>query len=113
MILQILQYLAITGTLLTGLYSIFWPMKVRGFTGLEVNGGRGITEIRSVLGAMFVGLAGAALVLNSPQAFAMLGIAYLAIAVVRGISMFVDDSLVSSNYISLGVELVFGFILIL
>ncbi len=43
----------------------------------------------------------------------MLGFTYILVAVVRGISMFVDDSVMSSNTISLVTELVLGIILIL
>jgi hypothetical protein len=43
----------------------------------------------------------------------MLGITYLVIAVVRTVSMFLDDSLVSSNYISIAAEVIFGVLLIL
>ena len=51
MLLQILQYIAAIVTILTGLVSLFWPLRVLGFTGLDVNGGRGVTEIRTILGA--------------------------------------------------------------
>ncbi len=43
----------------------------------------------------------------------MLGIAYLAIFAVRLVSLFVDKSFEQSNYISLGVEIAFGVILML
>jgi len=92
---------------------MFWPLKVRGFTGLEVSGGRGITEIRAVLGAFFVGLGACALYFNGAETYAMLGITYLVVAVVRTISMFVDRSVVSSNVISAVAELVLGIILVL
>jgi hypothetical protein len=42
----------------------------------------------------------------------MLGIAYLGVALVRGVSMFVDKSVVQSNVISLVVEIIFGIILV-
>jgi hypothetical protein len=43
----------------------------------------------------------------------MLGVGYLAIGVVRLVSIFLDKSAVKSNWISLGVEIVFGVLLIL
>jgi len=113
MILPILQYLAAIATLLTGAVSLFWPLKVLGFTGLDVNGGRGITEIRTILGALFIGLGAAALYFNMPETYLMLGITYLVMAVVRGISILIDKSAVSSNIISLVAEFAFGIILIL
>jgi len=111
--LLVLKYIAGIATILTGLVSLIWPMKVRGFTGLEVAGGRGVTEIRSVLGAFFIGLGGAVLYFNQAETYIMLGVTYLLVGVVRGISMFLDKSVVSSNVISLVVELVFGVILVL
>lgn len=113
MIFTILRIVAAIATILTGVASLFWPLSVQGFTGLTANGGRGITEIRTVLGALFIGLGGAALYFNAPETYKMLGIMYLAMAVVRGISMFVDGSVVSSNVISLIAEVIFGIILVL
>jgi len=113
MIIQILQIIAAVGTILTGLYSLLRPATLTGFTGLSPVGGRGITEIRAVLGGFFIALGAAPLFLNSPVAYLMLGIAYLGVALVRGISMLVDKSVVRSNIISLAVEIIFGVILVL
>ena len=113
MILQILKYVAAIATIITGLASLLWPTRVLGFTGLDVVGGRGITEVRTILGALFVGLGVAALYFNIPETYKMLGIAYLVMAVVRAISIVVDKSMVSSNVISVVAEAVFGIILIL
>jgi len=113
MIIQILKYVAAIATILTGLASLFWPTRVLGFTGLDVSGGRGITEIRTILGALFVGLGAAALFFNMPETYRMLGITYVVMAVVRTVSMIVDDSLVSSNIISVIAEAVFGIILLI
>jgi hypothetical protein len=112
-ILQLLQIIAAIGTILTGAVSLFWPAKVQGFTGLSANGGRGITEIRTILGALFIALGAAALYFNLPATYQMLGITYLTMGIVRGISIFVDKSAVSSNIISVVVELIFGIILVL
>ena len=113
MLLDILQIVAGIGTVLTGLLSLFRPQAVEGFTGLKPTGARGVTEIRAVLGAFFVGLGGAVLYLRVPAAYQTLGIAYLCVAVVRTISMFVDKSVVSSNIISVISEVVLGIILVL
>ena len=113
MILQILQIIAGIATIATGVVSLFWPRSIRGFTGLAPDGGRGITEIRAVLGAFFVGLGASVLILNDPAAYMMLGITYLTVAVVRLVSMFLDKSVERSNIISFVVEVVFGVILVL
>lgn len=111
--LEILKIVAGIATILIGIVALIWPLKVRGFTGLEVNGGRGVTEIRAVLGGFFIGLGGAVLFLNVPAAYQTLGIAYLVVAVVRTVSMFIDNSVVSSNIISIVTEVIFGLILVL
>ena len=111
--LEILQFIAVIGTLFTGLFSLVWPERVKGFTGLHTESGRGITEIRSILGGFFVGLAGAAFFLDHAVSYPLLGITYLVVAGVRTVSMFLDDSVVSSNLISIGAEVVFGVVLVL
>ena len=113
MLLEILQIICAVGTILTGLVSLFFPRRVTGFTGLEPRGGRGITEIRAVLGAFFVALGAVPLILGSGATYMMLGIAYLAVGAVRAVSMFVDRSVERSNVISLVAELIFGVILVL
>jgi hypothetical protein len=111
--LDILKIITAAATILTGAVSLFLPLKVLGFTGLDVNGGRGITEIRTILGALFIGLGAAVLYFNTQATYQVLGITYLAMAAVRGVTMFLDDSVVSSNIISFVTELVFGILLIL
>ncbi|OGO12680.1 MAG: hypothetical protein A2Y93_07425 [Chloroflexi bacterium RBG_13_68_17] len=110
--LQIVQVIAALATIVTGLVSLFWPRAVQGFTGLRAEGGRGITEIRAVLGGFFVALGAAPLALGA-DAYRMLGIAYLAVAAVRAVSIFVDRSGVQSNWISLAVEVLLGAVLVL
>ena len=112
-LLEILKIAVAIATILTGLVSLIWPLRVRGFTGLEVNGGRGVTEIRSILGGVFVGLGAAVLILNEPAAYITLGITYLVVAAVRTISMFIDKSVERSNVISVITEVIMGIILVL
>jgi len=105
--------MAVIATILTGLVSLIWPLKVQGFTGLTAPGGRGITEIRSILGGLFIGLGIAVFVLGTRETYQMLGIMYLVIGVVRAVSIAIDRSPEQSNIISLIVEIVFGIILVL
>ena len=111
--INLLKIIAALGTIVTGLFSLIKPLSVRAFTGLEVAGPRGITEIRAVLGGFFIALGAAPLVLNRPDMFLMLGLAYFGVAVVRAVFMFLDKSLVRSNYISLATEVILGIILVL
>ena len=112
-ILKILQIIAVVATILTGLVSLIWPLKVQDFTGLTAPGGRGITEIRSILGALFIGLGIAVFLLGTRETYQMLGIMYLAIAAVRAVSIVIDKSAEQSNTISLIAEIVLGIILVL
>lgn len=113
MFIQILQIIAAVGTILTGLFSLIKPEAITDFTGLRPEGGRGITEIRSILGGLFIALGIFPLIVNSPVAYMMLGVTYLGIGVVRAVSMFMDKSVIQSNVISLVVEIIFGVILVI
>ena len=52
-------------------------------TSYLVDAQRGITEIRSILGGLFIGLGIAVFILGVRETYQMLGIMYLAIAAVR------------------------------
>lgn len=103
---QILKIVAVVATLLTGLYSLLQPKKIKGFTGLEASSPRAITEIRAVMGGTFIGLGIAALFFPIKEVYFTLGIAYAAIALIRAVSMVLDRSMVRSNLISLVSEVV-------
>jgi hypothetical protein len=111
--LEILKIIAAVGTIATGLISLIRPKAVFGFTGLEVSGPRGISEIRSVLGGLFIGLGAAPLILGATGAYQTLGISYLAIGIVRLFSILIDKASEASSWISLGVEIVFGIVLVI
>ncbi|MDY6847119.1 MAG: DUF4345 family protein [Chloroflexota bacterium] len=110
---MVLKIVAATGTIVTGLLALIKPESIYGFTGLRADGGRGITEIRSIFGGLFIALGGVALYYRTPQVYNMLGIMYLVIALVRAVSMILDKSVETSNIISLVVEIVLGIILII
>ena len=111
--LEVVQIVIAVATIATGAISLFRPESIRGFTGLVAEGPRGITEIRAIMGGVFIGLGLAPLLLNSPDAYRTLGITYLVIAAIRAISIYIDSSAASSNTISLIVEIVFGVLLML
>jgi len=110
---MILKMIAALATVATGLFATLTPLRAQNFIGLTVVGGRGITEIRSIFGALFIALGMIPLLTREPSTYWMLGVSYLAIAVVRGVSIFVDQSATQSNWISLGAEIILGVILIL
>ncbi len=110
---QILLIGVALATIATGLISLVKPQAVTGFTGLSPDGPRGISEIRSVLGGLFIGLGAAPLIYGTPEAYRVLGIGYLAVGVARTFSIVYDRSTARSNLISVVVEYVFGVILLL
>lgn len=112
-LLTVFKYIALVSTMVIGFVSIFWPRSVQGFTGLQAPAGRGITEIRAILGAFFFGLGLLPFLLGTPETFQMLGYTYLIVAIVRGVFMFVDNSVERSNVISVVSEVVLGVVLVL
>ena len=113
-LLLILKISCAVLTVAVGIVSVVKPTSVYEFTGLQAAGPRGITEIRSILGAVFIGLGLAPFLLGpNPAVFKAGGITYLAVALVRLVSIFLDKSSMPSNWISLGAEIVLGIILLL
>jgi hypothetical protein len=109
MFISILQLIAVIATIAIGLFSLFAPTKIEGFTGLKPVGGRGVAEIRAIFGGAFIGLGLVPLLLNKSVAYPMLGIVYLAIGLTRVVTtIFLDKSRESSNLISVASELVLG-----
>lgn len=108
----ILKSIAAIATIATGLLALIKPGAVYGFAGLKADGARGVSEIRSIFGGLFIGLGAAPFFLGA-DAFSMLGIGYIAIAAARAFSMVFDNSYEKSNLISLVSEVVLGVILVL
>jgi hypothetical protein len=111
-LLILLKMIAALATAATGLLGLIRPTAVYGFTGLTASGVRGISEIRAIFGGLFIGLGIAPLFLGTP-AYLMLGIGYLAIAIARIASIVLDRSTSQSNWISLGIEILLGAILVI
>ena len=95
-----------------GLLSVLRPRSAGAFTGLTAPGPRGISEIRSVIGGLFVGLGIAALIFRTHSAFGTVGIGYLTVGAVRAASIYHDRAPTRSNWISLGFEIVSGILLL-
>ena len=113
--LSILKIAAAAGTILVGLFSTFNPKGIKGFTGLDVAGNaRGTTEVRAIVGGVFIGLGLAPLIWRSQaeSMYLMLGFTYLVVASVRTVSMFADKSIVQSNIISVVSEVILGILLV-
>lgn len=112
-LLPVLKIIVCIATIITGGIALFKPESIFTFIGLRADSGRGITELRSVMGSGLIALGAVPLFFPIYETFLMLGIAYLAVAVVRFISMFLDISISWSNMISFMTEVVFGIILVI
>lgn len=111
-LLMILKIIAALLTAATGLLALIKPDATYGFIGLNANGVRGVSEIRSIFGGLFIALGLVPLFLG-PVAYQMLGITYLAIAAARAFSIVFDKSYAQSNLISLVIEILLGAILVI
>jgi hypothetical protein len=110
--LGILKLIAALATAATGVLALVKPDATYGFIGLTSTSVRGVSEIRAIFGGLFIAL-GLVPLFYGTTAYRILGIGYLAIAVVRLFSIFFDKSFAQSNWISLAIEVVFGVILVL
>jgi hypothetical protein len=110
--MMILKYLAALATVATGLFALIKPSATYGFIGLKAEGVRGVSEIRSIFGGLFIAIGAAPFFLGAP-AYLILGIVYLGIALARAFSILFDRSYAQSNLISLAVEIVLGLVLVL
>jgi hypothetical protein len=108
-----IKVIVAVATMAFGAMSIVSPPAAERFTGLTAAGPRGVSEIRAVLGGLFVGLGLATLIYRTPSAFGTLGIGYLIIAVVRGASIYFDRAPTPTNWASLAFEIVFGVLLLI
>lgn len=72
----------------------------------------GFSEIRAASGALFIGLGLAAILINSPIAFAMVGFAYAGAALGRFTSIVADGSGALTSWSFLAVEIAFAATLI-
>ena len=111
--IEILQFIAVIATIAIGVFALVLPTRIEGFTGIKAIGGRGVAEIRAIFGGVFIGMGVATFLLDKTIAYPMFGIIYLAIGLVRVVTIFLDQSRESSNLISVATELIFGVLFLL
>jgi hypothetical protein len=111
-----MNYLHLIATLVTiglGIYSMLKPHSLLRFTGLTSPTGRGVTEVRVVMGALLIGVGAAVLARGGEVGYWILGVTYLAVGIARIAFIFIDKSANRSNWFSVGFELVMGILLVL
>lgn len=77
-------------TLIIGAVGFFKPQLFTDSMGIQMNKPEAWSEIRAVFGGMNIGLSIAALVLNSPEVFMSLGLAWLFLTLARFYSIVKD-----------------------
>lgn len=113
MILDVLQVVALLSTAAFGVIGLVKPESITGFTGLNPNGARGLSELRGIFGGLFIGLGLAPLLLGTAEAYQVIGIGYLVLAAARSFSVIYDGCYDRSNLISVVTEIAFGIVLVL
>jgi len=109
----VLRLGVLIGTLVSGVLLVLAPNRASTFTGLAPKLPRGTTEIRAAMGGVFTVLGLAPLIQPATAKFRLVGMVYLAIALVRAPYMFTDKSAGErSNWISLGFEAIAAWILL-
>src|SRR5690349_2096242 len=99
-ILEILRILVAVSTIGIGVWCLIRPRSISGFTGLDIPGPRGISEIRAIFGGLFIGMGAAPLIIPAIEAYRVLGICYAGIGAARLFSILFDKSYERSNIIS-------------
>lgn len=99
-------------TIALGIYSMLKPKSLLRFTGLTSPTGRGVTEVRVVMGALLIGVGAAVLATGGKPGFWMLGVTYLSVGFSRVLFIQIDKSGDRTNWLSVGFELVMGVLLV-
>ena len=108
--IQILNVTVMFATIVFGLIGWVMPEYTMRKLGLSLTEGRrlGLSEVRAVNGCLFVVIGIAALVINAPLAYAMVGFMYAGAALGRATSIVVDRSGELLSYSFVGAEAVFA-----
>ncbi len=113
-VVDILKIIISILSLLFGVLGIFRPKAMADFAHFGLSNARGFAEIRINFGGFFIALGGGAILLNDPEAYMLLGLGYVGLALVRLINALVDRSLFTQVYIAtLIFEIVSAVILLL
>ena len=95
--LDILKIIAALASAAFGLMALWQPGRVAALAFLQAETAAARAEIRASWGGLFLGLGVAVLLLNTPEAFRVFGIAYAVTAAVRLIGFALDRSTINRN----------------
>lgn len=89
--MDILQYIAAVINIAFGIFTLVQPETVAKASSFSLIGERGVAEMRIAFGGYFVGMGIAIIALNDPEASAAIGMAWLAAASVRLVTLALHD----------------------
>ena len=107
--------LANLGALLTialGLFGALAPARAAGFVGIQPLGGAGLSEVRATYGGLFIAMGAACLVLQSPTAFLLAGVAWCGAGLMRVPSLLLDKGSFPKGLGGAAIELAIGMLLL-
>ena len=99
-------------TLALGLFGALAPSRVAGFVGIQPLGGAGLSEVRATYGGLFIVMGGTCLVLQSPVAFLLAGLAWSGAGLMRFPSLLLDKGSFPKGLGAAGIELAIGMLLL-
>lgn len=99
-----LPYVAAAITLGLGAIAVCLPTFTADKVGIGVPDSFGRSEVRATYGGLFVGLGAACFWLQSKEAFLVAGIAWVAAAIARLLSMLVERDVSGRNWLGILVE---------
>ena len=91
-----------------GILGLLFPSKVSAFVSLTPDGLMGQSELRATYGGFFLGLGVMAIVLNSYTVYLVMGVAWVAAAAGRLISLLVDGNRQMKNVGGMAFEGIIG-----
>ena len=100
-------------TTILGGMGLFVPHAASRFTGLQASNLTGFSEFRATYGGFFLVLGVAMIVLRQPMLYQAIGIAWLAAAVGRIVSVFSDNAKEKRNFQAIAFEACIGALLII
>lgn len=115
-VLDILKIIAALGNIAFGAFTLVRPSIVAEASGFQLQGKRGVTELRVAFGGFFIGLGIAILLFDAPDAARVGGLAYLGSAIVRLVEFVVGprEELVRPMFWGIwATEILMGIILVL
>ncbi|MFM7858904.1 MAG: DUF4345 family protein, partial [Flammeovirgaceae bacterium] len=112
-ILTVCNLLGASITTGLGCMGLFAPHAAARFTGLKALNPTGFSEFRATYGGIFLALGAALWITREPLLYQVIGVAWIAAAVGRIVSVFADHAKESRNFQAVAFETTIGILLIM